>query len=101
MLLPEIAKYVRRSENTLRWLRHQGGPDAPPLWKQGRRLVAWKSELDDWLDEQRQADSKAGERACSDMEAVRVKDYVRHLVETAPPLKPEVIEQLRALLFSS
>ncbi|MEV4093856.1 helix-turn-helix transcriptional regulator [Streptosporangium saharense] len=56
MLLPEIAKYVRRSENTLRWLRHQGGPDAPPLWKQGRRLVAWKSELDAWLDMQREAD---------------------------------------------
>lgn len=56
MLLPEIAKYVRRSENTLRWLRHEGGPDAPPLWRQGRRLVAWKSEIDEWLDKQREAD---------------------------------------------
>lgn len=58
MLLPEIAEYVRRTENTLRYLRHVGGDDAPPLWRQGRRLVAWRSEIDQWLDSQRAADEQ-------------------------------------------
>ncbi len=58
MLLPEIAAYVRRTEATLRYLRHIGGADAPPVWRQGRILVAWKSEIDAWLDAQRAADRK-------------------------------------------
>lgn len=63
LLLPEIAEYVRRSEATLRYLRHVGGEGAPPLWRQGRRLVAWKSEIDAWLDEQREADEQASQSA--------------------------------------
>ncbi|MBB2914923.1 putative DNA-binding transcriptional regulator AlpA [Streptosporangium becharense] len=59
MLMPEIAEYTRRPESTLRYLRHRGGPDAPPLWKQGRRLVAWQSEIDTWLDRLRAADRRA------------------------------------------
>ncbi|MFC4062783.1 helix-turn-helix transcriptional regulator [Planomonospora corallina] len=59
MTLPEIAAYTRRSEQTLRWLRHRGGDDAPPLWRQGRPLVAWKSEINAWLDAQRAKDELA------------------------------------------
>lgn len=59
LLLPEIAERIRRTEATLRWLRHVGGPDCPPIWKQGRRLVAWQSEIDSWLDAQREADEQA------------------------------------------
>ncbi|MEV4752161.1 hypothetical protein AB0K21_37875 [Streptosporangium sp. NPDC049248] len=62
MLLPEVADYVRRTEATLRYLRHVGGPAAPPLWRQGRRLVAWKSEVDSWLDAQRDEDPQAARR---------------------------------------
>lgn len=57
LLLPEVAELSRRSEATLRWLRHVGGDDAPPLWRQGRRLVAWRSEVLAWLDRQREAAS--------------------------------------------
>lgn len=56
MKLSEIATYAKTDPGTLRYRRHRGGPDAPPLWKQGKRLVAWKSEIDAWLDAQREAD---------------------------------------------
>lgn len=58
MLLPEIAEYVRSTPATLRYRRHVNDPTAPPLWRQGKRLVAWKSEIDAWLDAQRAADEQ-------------------------------------------
>ncbi|MFF0862348.1 hypothetical protein ACFYUV_11390 [Nonomuraea sp. NPDC003560] len=58
MLLPEIAEYVRSTPAGLRYRRHTNDPSAPPIWRQGRRLVAWKSEIDQWLDEQRAADEQ-------------------------------------------
>ncbi|GIH23023.1 hypothetical protein Aph01nite_13330 [Acrocarpospora phusangensis] len=56
LLLPEIAKYIRREEETIRWWRKTRRKDAPPVWKQAGRLVAWRSEIDLWLDAQRDAD---------------------------------------------
>lgn len=56
MLIDEIATYSGTDRETLRYRRHVGGDNAPPLWKQGRRLVAWRSEIDAWLDAQRDAD---------------------------------------------
>ncbi|GIH25148.1 hypothetical protein Aph01nite_34580 [Acrocarpospora phusangensis] len=56
LLLPEIAKYIRREEETIRWWRKTRYKDAPPVWKQAGRIVAWKSEIDAWLDAQRDAD---------------------------------------------
>ena len=38
---------------TLRYERHRG--ELPFIFKLGRRLVAYQSELNEWIDDQRQA----------------------------------------------
>ncbi|MFF3665375.1 helix-turn-helix transcriptional regulator [Microtetraspora malaysiensis] len=62
LFLDEVAERTRYDEGTLRYLRHVGGDMAPPLWKRGRRLVAWRSEIDTWLDAQRAQDERAPQR---------------------------------------
>ena len=57
LLLPEVAELMRTTEATLRWLRHQG--QTPYLWKAGKRLVAWKSDVIAHLEAERAADKAA------------------------------------------
>lgn len=54
MLLPEVCELKRTTEATERWLRNQG--KAPYLFKSGRRLVAWKSDVLAHLDSERALD---------------------------------------------
>lgn len=56
LVLSEVAEYIRTEEETIRWWRKNRHKDAPPVWKKAGRLVAWKSEIDAWLDAQRDAD---------------------------------------------
>jgi predicted DNA-binding transcriptional regulator AlpA len=50
LLLPEIAQMTRKTENTLRWLRHRG--EGPPMWLMGRRLVARRGAIAEWIAQQ-------------------------------------------------
>lgn len=54
LLLPEVAKLMRTSEATLRWLRNQR--KAPYLFKSGARVVAWRSDVLAHLEAERLAD---------------------------------------------
>ncbi|WP_067967453.1 helix-turn-helix transcriptional regulator [Nocardiopsis trehalosi] len=54
LLLPEVAEMMRTSEDSLRWLRHQGR--APFLFRLGRRVVAYRSEVRAYIEQQRAAD---------------------------------------------
>lgn len=50
MLIGEVAELTRLSENTLRWLRHDGrGPKSAKL---GRRIVYRESDVIAWIDAQ-------------------------------------------------
>ncbi|MFC3980717.1 hypothetical protein [Streptosporangium jomthongense] len=62
-----------------------------PSWTNARARLARAAQL---------GDQEAEERARCDLKAARAEDYIRRLVETAPPLRPEAVERLRALLFS-
>ena len=55
LLIDEVSEMTRIPEATLRWMRHEG--KAPWIWRNGRRLVAWESDVKGYLDEQRQATS--------------------------------------------
>lgn len=57
LYLPEIMRRTGMPEGTIRSKYHRGGV---PLWKLGRRLVIWEKDLDDWMEEQRQATLKTG-----------------------------------------
>lgn len=59
--LSEVCKLKKTSEATERWLRHEGR--APYLWKSGRNLVAWKSEVLAHLAAEREADASRRESA--------------------------------------
>jgi predicted DNA-binding transcriptional regulator AlpA len=50
LLLPEIAQMTRKSEATLRWLRHHG--KGPLMWKMGTRLVARRGVVAEWIAQQ-------------------------------------------------
>ena len=54
LLLPEVAELKRTSEATERWLRNQG--KAPYLFRSGRRVVAWKSDVLAHLEAERTAE---------------------------------------------
>lgn len=56
LYLPGIMEITGMPEATIRSRYHQG--TMPCLWKFGRRLVAWESELDQWLAEQQAATTK-------------------------------------------
>lgn len=55
LLLPEVADLMRTPEATLRYLRNQG--QTPYLFKSGKRIVAWKSEVLAHLENERAADA--------------------------------------------
>ncbi|MDA2805733.1 helix-turn-helix transcriptional regulator [Nocardiopsis suaedae] len=54
LLLPEVAELMRTSEASLRWLRNQGR--APYLFRMNRRIVAYRSEVVAYIEEQRSLD---------------------------------------------
>lgn len=60
-LLPfdEVAQRLLMPEPTVRWKRHQG--DLPFLFKLGRRLVAWESDVLSWIEDQARADVESRE----------------------------------------
>lgn len=47
LLLPEVAALTRYTVDTLRWLRHRG--DGPPMFRLGRRLVARRGAVMEWI----------------------------------------------------
>jgi predicted DNA-binding transcriptional regulator AlpA len=49
--MPEIRELTGMADGTIR-SRYHGGT-MPCVWKLGRRLVAWESELVAWLDDER------------------------------------------------
>ena len=55
--LPEIAAKTRMPEATVRYKRHRG--ELPFTFRLGRRVVAYESEVDAWIADQR-ATQKAG-----------------------------------------
>ena len=55
LLLPQVAAKVNAPEATLRYWRSRN--EGPPMWRRGRRLVAFEDEVDAWLDEQAVADA--------------------------------------------
>jgi predicted DNA-binding transcriptional regulator AlpA len=61
LLLPEVALLTRRSEATLRWLRHQG--DGPKGHRAGRRIYFRRGDVMAWLAEQERAASVTGPAA--------------------------------------
>lgn len=48
--LPEVSELTTLSEATLRWLRHR--KQGPPMFKLGRRLVTYESDVHAWIAEQ-------------------------------------------------
>lgn len=55
--LPQMSEITTLEVATLRWLRHNG--EGPPMFKLGRRLVCWKSDLLRWIEERAAADARA------------------------------------------
>lgn len=53
LTLEEISDVTHMPLATLRYKRHRG--ELPFIFKLGRRLVAYQSELDEWIDDQRRA----------------------------------------------
>ncbi len=51
--LTEVAEVTNTSITTLRYWRQIG--EGPPLWKLGRRVVAYEDEVRAWLDTRREA----------------------------------------------
>lgn len=51
LTLEEISDFTHMPLATLRYKRHRG--ELPFIFKLGRRLVAYQSELDEWIDQQR------------------------------------------------
>lgn len=45
--LPQISEITTLSEATHRWLRHRG--EGPPMFKLGRRLVAYEQDVYAWI----------------------------------------------------
>lgn len=54
MTTPEVAEMVRKSPETLRWLRHVGH-GGPKSFKIGRRVLYKRSDVEAWIDEQYEA----------------------------------------------
>ena len=50
---PQISERTTVPESTLRYWRHMGG--GPPMFRLGRRLVAFEDELDAWIADQQTA----------------------------------------------
>ena len=56
LTLPEAAKLTRLSENTLRFMRHEGR--GPKSGKLGRRIFYRENDLITWVDAQFEPDSR-------------------------------------------
>ena len=50
MYVSEVAEYLRRSENTIRWMIYEG--KAPRHAKVAGRIVFRKADVDAWLEAQ-------------------------------------------------
>lgn len=61
LILEEIAEKTRMPENSIRYKKHLG--QMPFIFRLGRRLVAYESEVDAWIQEQRQTDARDGSPA--------------------------------------
>jgi predicted DNA-binding transcriptional regulator AlpA len=46
LFLPQIAALTLKSENTHRWYRQTAR--GPKTWKNGGRIVAWRSDVLNW-----------------------------------------------------
>ncbi|MEV5710084.1 helix-turn-helix domain-containing protein [Actinoallomurus sp. NPDC052274] len=57
LLIEEIAERLRRSEQSVRYLRHRG--ELPFLFRDGRRLVAWESDVLSYLERLQEAEKAA------------------------------------------
>ncbi len=55
--LPEISETSTLTEATLRYMRHRG--EGPPIFKLGRRLVCWESDLHAWIEGEATKDAEA------------------------------------------
>jgi predicted DNA-binding transcriptional regulator AlpA len=55
LLFPEVAVITRRSEATLRWLRHRG--EGPKGHRAGKRVYFRRGDVMAWLAEQERAAS--------------------------------------------
>lgn len=53
LTLEEIAQKTRMPENTIRYKRHRG--EMPFIFRLGRRIVAYETEVDAWIRAQRDA----------------------------------------------
>lgn len=56
LTVPEIAERTRLSIDTIRWYRHLGNV-GPRMFRLGRRVVAYESDVDAWIAAQRAADT--------------------------------------------
>ncbi|HEX2361560.1 MAG TPA: helix-turn-helix domain-containing protein [Jiangellaceae bacterium] len=54
LTLEEISERTRKPVNTLRWYRHRG--EGPKTFKLGRSVVAYESDVERWIVEQRDAE---------------------------------------------
>jgi predicted DNA-binding transcriptional regulator AlpA len=61
LLFPEVALITRRSEATLRWLRHRG--EGPRGHRAGRRVYFKRRDVLEWLAEQEHCAISAGPAA--------------------------------------
>lgn len=58
--LHEIAALTHKSENTIRWYRQTNR--GPKTWKNGGRIVAWRSEIIEWFAAQENSSAIGGIR---------------------------------------
>jgi len=77
--LPEISEITTLGEPTLRFQRHNG--TGPPMFKMGRRLVCWESDLYAWMKEKAAEDgvlsAPANEVSDEDSSALRILELER------------------------
>lgn len=57
--LPHISELTTLSEASLRFMRHNG--EGPPMFRLGRRLVAWRGDVVAWIEERRVEQQSAEE----------------------------------------
>jgi predicted DNA-binding transcriptional regulator AlpA len=57
LILEEISEKTRLPENSVRYKKHRGEMDF--IFRLGKRLVAYESDVDSWIRDQRQAQRSA------------------------------------------
>src|SRR3954453_16247410 len=58
LTLPQIAELTGKSIHTIRWYRTNG--IGPKTWRNGGRVVAWKGDVLEWLEEQEASSAVGG-----------------------------------------